>query len=147
MIVDEVMAGLGRTGEWFAVDHWDVVPDMIVMAKGLTSAYLPLGLFFSYSFFLPFSFFLSFFLSFFYFLTLIKTNKTIKIGCVAVNEKISNYFDDKFLPGGLTYQAHPMCLAAAVACLEVMEEVSLFTFFLFLFFLCSYPFFPQGKNC
>lgn len=85
MICDEVMAGVGRTGEWFAVDTWNVVPDMIVMAKGLTSAYMPLG-------------------------------------CVAINDKISQYFDDKFLPGGLTYQGHPMCLAAAVACLEVMEE-------------------------
>jgi taurine--2-oxoglutarate transaminase len=43
MIGDEVMSGFGRTGEWFAVDHWNVVPDLITMAKGLTSSYLPLG--------------------------------------------------------------------------------------------------------
>ena len=43
MIVDEVMAGFGRTGAWFAVDHWKVVPDLITMAKGLTSAYVQLG--------------------------------------------------------------------------------------------------------
>src|ERR1700745_1146729 len=43
MIADEVMAGFGRTGEWFAVDHWKVVPDLISMAKGLTSAYVQLG--------------------------------------------------------------------------------------------------------
>ncbi len=43
MICDEVMSGFGRTGKWFAVEHWDVVPDMITMAKGLTSAYAPLG--------------------------------------------------------------------------------------------------------
>jgi taurine--2-oxoglutarate transaminase len=43
MVCDEVMAGFGRTGEWFAVDHWKVVPDIITMAKGLTSAYVPLG--------------------------------------------------------------------------------------------------------
>src|ERR1700716_228744 len=43
MICDEVMAGLGRTGEWFAIDHWRVVPDIITMAKGLTSAYVQLG--------------------------------------------------------------------------------------------------------
>ena len=43
MIADEVMAGFGRTGEWFAIDHWKVVPDLISMAKGLTSSYLPLG--------------------------------------------------------------------------------------------------------
>jgi taurine--2-oxoglutarate transaminase len=43
MIADEVMSGFGRTGEWFAVDHWRVVPDVMTMAKGLTSAYVPLG--------------------------------------------------------------------------------------------------------
>ncbi len=43
MIADEVMAGFGRTGRWFSVDHWNVVPDLITMAKGLTSAYMPLG--------------------------------------------------------------------------------------------------------
>ena len=43
MVCDEVMCGLGRTGEWFAVDNWKVVPDMITMAKGMTSGYLPLG--------------------------------------------------------------------------------------------------------
>ncbi len=43
MVADEVMAGFGRTGEWFAINHWNVVPDMICMAKGLTSAYVQLG--------------------------------------------------------------------------------------------------------
>ncbi|MFY9647171.1 MAG: aminotransferase class III-fold pyridoxal phosphate-dependent enzyme [Terriglobales bacterium] len=43
MIADEVMSGFGRTGQWFAVDHWKIVPDLLCMAKGLTSSYLPLG--------------------------------------------------------------------------------------------------------
>jgi taurine--2-oxoglutarate transaminase len=43
MIADEVMAGFGRTGKWFAIEHWNVIPDMMTMAKGLTSAYAPLG--------------------------------------------------------------------------------------------------------
>jgi taurine--2-oxoglutarate transaminase len=43
MIADEVMAGFGRTGRWFAIEHWNVVPDIMTMAKGLTSAYAPLG--------------------------------------------------------------------------------------------------------
>jgi taurine---2-oxoglutarate transaminase len=43
LITDEIMAGFGRTGEWFAVEHWGVVPDLLTMAKGLTSSYLPLG--------------------------------------------------------------------------------------------------------
>ncbi len=43
LICDEIMSGFGRTGEWFAVDHWGVVPDIMTVAKGLTSAYVPLG--------------------------------------------------------------------------------------------------------
>jgi taurine---2-oxoglutarate transaminase len=43
LITDEVMCGFGRTGEWFAVNHWGVVPDLLTAAKGLTSSYLPLG--------------------------------------------------------------------------------------------------------
>ena len=43
MICDEVMTGFGRTGDWFAVNHWEVVPDLITVAKGLTSSYVPLG--------------------------------------------------------------------------------------------------------
>jgi taurine--2-oxoglutarate transaminase len=43
MICDEVMSGFGRTGKWFAIEHWNVVPDIMTMAKGLTSAYAPLG--------------------------------------------------------------------------------------------------------
>jgi len=44
LIADEVMTGWGRTGKWFAVDHWDVRPDILTTAKGITSAYVPLGL-------------------------------------------------------------------------------------------------------
>jgi taurine--2-oxoglutarate transaminase len=43
LIADEVMSGFGRTGKWFAIEHWGVVPDLMTMAKGLTSAYVPLG--------------------------------------------------------------------------------------------------------
>lgn len=85
LVCDEVMCGLGRTGRWFAVDHWKVVPDMITMAKGLTSAYLPLG-------------------------------------AVAMSDRIAAYFDKNVFYGGLTYNAHPMSLAAAEACLQVMID-------------------------
>jgi taurine--2-oxoglutarate transaminase len=85
LVADEVMCGLGRTGAWFAVDHWKVVPDMITMAKGLTSAYLPLG-------------------------------------AVALSDRIASYFDKTTFFGGLTYNAHPMSLAAAEACLQVMKD-------------------------
>ena len=43
LISDEVMSGWGRTGKWFAVDNWDVEPDIITTAKGITSGYVPLG--------------------------------------------------------------------------------------------------------
>src|SRR6476660_6220817 len=43
LIMDEVMSGFGRTGKWFGFQHHEIVPDMIVMAKGLTSGYLPFG--------------------------------------------------------------------------------------------------------
>jgi adenosylmethionine-8-amino-7-oxononanoate aminotransferase len=43
MISDEVVCGFGRTGSWFGVDHFDVVPDIMVVAKGLTSGYAPMA--------------------------------------------------------------------------------------------------------
>jgi len=85
MIIDEVMSGFGRTGKWFAIDHWDVVPDMITMAKGLTSAYAPLG-------------------------------------AVAMKSEIVAHFDQIPYEGGLTYTAHPVSLAAAVANIEVLRD-------------------------
>ncbi len=44
LIMDEVMAGFGRTGKWFAGDHWNIVPDIITAAKGINSGYVPLGI-------------------------------------------------------------------------------------------------------
>jgi taurine--2-oxoglutarate transaminase len=43
LIDDEVMSGFGRTGKWFGIDHWDVAPDIMTLAKGITSGYVPLG--------------------------------------------------------------------------------------------------------
>jgi taurine--2-oxoglutarate transaminase len=43
LIFDEVMTGFGRTGEWFAADHWNVVPDIMTLSKGINSGALPLG--------------------------------------------------------------------------------------------------------
>ena len=43
LIADEVMAGFGRTGKWFGVDNWNVVPDILSVAKGINSGYIPLG--------------------------------------------------------------------------------------------------------
>lgn len=85
LVCDEVMCGLGRTGTWFGVDHWGVIPDIITMAKGLTSAYLPLG-------------------------------------AVAVSKRIAAHYEKNVFYGGLTYSAHPMSLAAAEACLQVMLD-------------------------
>jgi taurine--2-oxoglutarate transaminase len=85
MIADEVMSGFGRTGEWFAVDNWGVVPDIMTMAKGLTSAYAPLG-------------------------------------AVAMKPEIAAAFDQRVFESGLTYTAHPVSLAAAIANIEVMRD-------------------------
>ncbi len=84
-IADEVMCGFGRTGEWFAVDHWDVVPDLITVAKGLTSSYLPLG-------------------------------------ALGISPEIAEYFDDHVFAGGLTYNSHPLSVAASLAAIRVLEE-------------------------
>src|SRR4030042_336020 len=43
LIIDEVICGFGRTGKWFGIDHFDIQPDMITMAKGISSGYIPLG--------------------------------------------------------------------------------------------------------
>jgi taurine--2-oxoglutarate transaminase len=85
LITDEVMSGFGRTGEWFAVNHWKVVPDIMTMAKGLTSGYAPLG-------------------------------------AVAMKPEIAATFNERVFEGGLTYNGHPISLAAAIATIEVMRE-------------------------
>jgi taurine--2-oxoglutarate transaminase len=87
-IDDEVMSGFGRTGKMFAIEHHGVEPDIMCMAKGLTSSYLPLG-------------------------------------GMMVTEKIAKQFDDKPLPLGLTYSAHPVSCAAANAVLDIYEEENL----------------------
>ena len=85
LIADEVMAGFGRTGRWFAVDHWNVVPDMLTMAKGLTSSYLPLG-------------------------------------AVAMSDRVAGHFAEQTYFGGLTYSAHPVSCAAAIAAVGVLRD-------------------------
>lgn len=88
-ISDEVMSGFGRTGKWFGVDNHGVAPDIICMAKGLTSGYLPLG-------------------------------------GVIVSDKIAKHFDEKAMPLGLTYSAHPLSCAAAIAVIDIYESDNLF---------------------
>ncbi|MBT5855472.1 aminotransferase class III-fold pyridoxal phosphate-dependent enzyme [bacterium] len=88
IIADEVMSGFGRCGQWFAVENFDIEPDMIVMAKGLTSGYVPLG-------------------------------------GVIVSSEIAAYFDERPLPLGLTYSAHALACAAALATIEVYEKENL----------------------
>ena len=85
LIADEVMSAFGRTGEWFAVNHWGVVPDILTMAKGLTSSVVPLG-------------------------------------AVGLRPNVYRYFDDHVYWGGLTYNSHPLGLAAALATIRVYEE-------------------------
>ncbi len=88
LIDDEVMSGFGRTGKWFGIDHHDVTPDIMCVAKGLTSGYAPLG-------------------------------------GIIVKEEIAAYFNDIPLPLGLTYSAHALGCATALACIKVYEEENL----------------------
>src|SRR3990172_847485 len=88
LICDEVMSGFGRTGAWFAVDHWGVKPDLMTMAKGLTSAYAPLG-------------------------------------AVAMTSSVASTFDHRVFQGGLTFNGHPISLAAAIANIEVIRDLEL----------------------
>ncbi len=85
LVCDEVMAGFGRTGKMFSHQHANIRPDIVCMAKGITSAALPLG-------------------------------------AVGVSDAIAAHFDDNVFWSGLTYSAHPMGLAAAVAAVEVLRD-------------------------
>jgi len=85
LIIDEVMAGFGRTGKWFGINHWDAVPDIITMAKGLTSGYAPLG-------------------------------------AVGMKSEIAAFFNERVFRSGLTYNGHPISLAAAIANIHVLQE-------------------------
>jgi taurine--2-oxoglutarate transaminase len=84
-IADEVMSGFGRTGKWFGFENHDIIPDMVCMAKGLTSSYLPLG-------------------------------------CLMVSDKIAAKFENTPMMIGLTYNAHPVSLAAAYAVINIYES-------------------------
>ena len=88
LICDEVMAGFGRTGKMFAFEHGNIVPDIVSMAKGLTSAYMPLG-------------------------------------AVGIRDNIAAFFEDKPYWGGLTYNSHPMGLAAAEAAIRALVDEGL----------------------
>lgn len=90
LILDEVMAGFGRTGDWFAWQNADinsegVKPDLITFAKGVNGGYVPAG-------------------------------------GVILSKAVSDVFNDRFYPGGLTYSGHPLAMAAIVATLEAYEE-------------------------
>ncbi len=85
LICDEVMSGVGRTGRWFASDHEDVSPDIMTIAKGLTSSYVPLG-------------------------------------AAVFSEAIGDVLQDISIGAGLTYQSHPVGLAAARATLDIYES-------------------------
>lgn len=83
LVCDEVMCGWGRTGKLFAFEHGGIVPDIVTMAKGLTSSYMPLGV-------------------------------------MGVSDRIAQHFRENVFWGGLTYNAHPMCLGAALAVVDVL---------------------------
>lgn len=85
LVIDEVMAGFGRSGKMFAFEHYDYTPDLVTFAKGVTSSYAPLG-------------------------------------GVMVRKELCDKLTDVPLGGGLTYNAHPVSLAAALANMEIYQE-------------------------
>jgi len=93
LIADEVMSGMGRTGKNFAVEHWDVTPDIITVGKGVASGYAPLG---------------------------------AVIAGPRVIEAFTGGSGDGIFQHGLTYQAHPVSMAAGNAVLDCMERNNLF---------------------
>jgi L-2,4-diaminobutyrate transaminase len=93
LIADEVVTGFGRLGAWFGSQHYDMQPDLVTVAKGLTSAYLPLS-------------------------------------GVIVGDKVWQVLEqgsDRFgaIGHGWTYSAHPSCVAAALANLDIIEREDL----------------------
>lgn len=89
LIVDEVMSGFGRTGKWFGIDHYPGIEvDIMVVAKGITAGYVPLG-------------------------------------AAIVSSQVAEYFDKNTLWAGLTYSAHSLAMAAAIATIEVYQEEDL----------------------
>ena len=90
VINDEVITGFGRTGSWFGFERWDSTPDLVTMAKGLASGYLPLA-------------------------------------AVAAREHVYQAFlgpaaEMKQFMSGATFQGHPLCSAAGLANLEILER-------------------------
>ena len=85
---DEVITGFGRTGQWFAADHWDVEPDVMTLSKGIASGYMPLG-------------------------------------AAVATQEIASTFEggrEQTLKHGQTFGGHPAACAAALACLDIIEE-------------------------
>ena len=93
LILDEVITGFGRTGKWFGMETYDVHPDLVTFAKGITSGYLPLG-------------------------------------GVGISKRVYETLRDESPPGlpfmgGLTYNNHAACCAAAHANLDIIEREGL----------------------
>lgn len=93
LILDEVVTGFGRTGKMFGFEHWGVRPDLVTLAKGLTSGYLPLGA--------------------------SVVSETVW-GVIA--ERLPEHMP---FSHGFTYMGHPVCCAAALANIEIIEREDL----------------------
>lgn len=88
-VADEVITAFGRVGEWFASNLWDLDPDLMTLAKGLTSGYLPLG-------------------------------------ATMVSDEVAEViYSGGYFSHGFTYSGHPTCAAAALANLNVIEDLGL----------------------
>ncbi len=90
LVADEVICGFGRTGEWFGSDYYDIKPDLMLFAKGVTSGYLPVG------------------------------------GVIVRDDLVDTIVSaEQEFAHGYTYSAHPTCMAAGIANLELMKETNI----------------------
>ena len=90
LVADEVICGFGRTGEWFGSDYYDIKPDLMLFAKGVTSGYLPVG------------------------------------GVIVRDDLVDTMVSaEQEFAHGYTYSAHPTCMAAGIANLELMKETNI----------------------
>ena len=86
LVADEIVTGFGQTGRMFALEHWGVVPDIMAVAKGLISTYLPFG-------------------------------------AAVVSDEVAGVFagEDNYLRHVFTATGHPVCSAAALKNIEIIE--------------------------
>ena len=142
LILDEVMAGFGRTGKWFGCENWNVVPDIITVAKGINSGYVPLGAMVirePLAEWVEDKYFAGGLTYSGHVLACAAAIASIEafreegivenaaamgqaLGAMVIREPLAEWVQDKYFAGGLTYSGHVLACAAAIASIEAFQE-------------------------